>query len=182
MIPLGMTTMSGFVPRSRYRSGRGLEIRWGIHRTVTNAEFTAFLEDATKEIAEDLEWTEDEDHSPSVEFRAVLSSAAGHPLFVRGSFNRLARTLSFVVIHRSVGRIYGLDLGKPHRNPSREWVGETHKHTWTEEFRDKEAYEPPDITASVNDPVSVWGQFCEEARITHSGRMVPPPPVQEELF
>lgn len=149
---------------------------------MTNAEFRAFIEDATKEIRENLEWTEDEDHSPSVEFRAALSSAAGHPLFVRGSFNRIARTLSFVVIHRSVGRIYGLDLGKPHRNPSGEWVGETHKHAWNEELRDKNAYEPRDITAPVDDPVSVWMQFCEEARINHRGRMVPPPPIQEELF
>ncbi|MGH8191833.1 MAG: DUF6978 family protein, partial [Rhodanobacteraceae bacterium] len=42
-------------------------------------------------------------------------------------------------------RIYGLDLGKDHHNPQCNQVGEKHKHRWTDQYRDKEAYEPRDI-------------------------------------
>lgn len=149
---------------------------------LTDVEFRMFLADTSKRIDGDLEWSEDDDHSPTVEFRTPLSTAADSPLFVRGSWNRVARTLSFAIIHRSFGRIYALDLGKLHRNPTSEWVGETHKHTWTEQFRDKHAYEPQDITASVEDPDAVWQQFCGEARIVHCGRMLAPPPIQGMLF
>ncbi|MGH8190537.1 MAG: DUF6978 family protein, partial [Rhodanobacteraceae bacterium] len=79
-------------------------------------------------------------------------------------------------------RIYGLDLGKDHHNPQCNQVGEKHKHRWTDQYRDKEAYEPRDITASATDPVTVWTQFCKEAKIAHHGQMMPPPPRSRELF
>jgi hypothetical protein len=93
-----------------------------------------------------------------------------------------AKALSFALIHRAVGRIYALDLGKDHHNPTCTNVGEKHKHRYTELYRDKEAHVPPDVTASVDDPVAVWKQFCVEAGIRHSGALHAPPPVQEELF
>jgi hypothetical protein len=148
----------------------------------TETELVAILEDTSKEIVGDICWLEDEDHSPSLEFRAEISSQAGYPLFVRGSFNSHAETLTFAIIHASNRRIYALDLGKDHHNPDCRNVGEKHKHRWTDRFRDKEAYAPPDITAPVLDPVEVWRQFCTEARITHRGVMHAPPPLQRELF
>ncbi len=42
---------------------------------LTNAEFEAILANPSKQIAGDLAWSEDEDHSPSVEFRAEVQSA-----------------------------------------------------------------------------------------------------------
>jgi hypothetical protein len=124
----------------------------------------------------DVDWKEDEDHSPSVEFRIEVRSDSGWPLVVCGSFNELARTLTYVMIHRGVGRVYALDLGKEHRNPGGELVGEKHKHRWTEQYRDKAAYVPEDITATVEKPVEVWKQFCAEAGITHRGTLQTPPP------
>lgn len=53
-------------------------------------------------------------------------------------------------------------------------VGELHKHRWSESTADKEAYVPKDITATVDDPVTVWEQFCAEASITHEGRLATP--------
>jgi hypothetical protein len=150
--------------------------------SFTQLEFDALLADATKRIEGDIDWAEDEDHSPSVEFRAEVRSDVGYPLFVRGSFNKLAKALSFTLIHRAVGRIYALDLGKDHHNPSCQNVGEKHKHTYTEQYRDKDAYVPQEITAPVDDPVAVWKQFCAEASISHTGTLHAPPPVQEELF
>ena len=87
-----------------------------------------------------------------------------------------------VLILKTTGRVYGLDLGKDHHNPQCDQVGEKHKHKWTEQFRDKEAYEPYDITESASDPVAVWRQFCAEAHLTHEGTLHAPPPHQEDLF
>ncbi len=138
-------------------------------------EFEILISDTTKRIVGDICWDEDEDHSPSIEFQAEVGSDAGYPIFVRGSYNASALTLTYALIHRGSGRIYALDLGKDHHNPQCPYVGEKHKHRWNESLRDKEAYVPDDINASVNDPVSVWKQFCDEAKIQHVGRMRPPP-------
>ena len=150
--------------------------------TFGNAEFEALINDAAKRIVGDIAWQEDEDHSPSVEFRVEVQSDTGWPLFVRGSYNPLISALSYVLIMPNVGRIYGLDRGKDHHNPQCSQVGETHKHRWNERFRDKEAYAPEDITASTSEAVEVWKQFCAEAKIDHVGRMQPPPPQQPPLF
>ncbi len=145
-------------------------------------DFEALLVDTTKQIQEDITWDDDDDHSPTVEFRVEVVSQAKYPIFVKGSYNVLAQTLTYALIHRSFGRIYGLDMGKDHHNPSCTNVGRKHKHRWTEELRDKEAYVPEDITALVTEPVSVWRQFCLESRISHNGVMYAPPPLQLELF
>lgn len=149
---------------------------------MTNVEFQTILTDGTKVINGDIVWIDDEDHSPTVEFRAPISSESGYPLFVRGSYNALAETLSYVLICQGVGRIYALDLGKDHHNPSCTFVGEKHKHRWDEVQRDKEAYVPDDITATASDPIVVWHQFCMEANLRHEGTMRVPPPVQLDLL
>ncbi|MGA2076672.1 MAG: hypothetical protein ABSH52_24555 [Terriglobia bacterium] len=142
---------------------------------MTQGEFEAIIADSSKRIVGEISWCEDEDHSPSVEFRAEVSSEAGYPLFVRGSYNPEAQKLSYCLIHRSLGRMYGLDLGSDHHNPSCDYVGETHKHRWSEVTSTKEAYAPGDITATVDNPVAVWRQFCAEAKIMHDGVLHLPP-------
>ena len=111
----------------------------------TEAEMALILADSTKRIVGDIDWSADEDHSPAVEFRAEIISELGYPLFVRGSFNPSAQTLTYAIIHASCRRIYALDMGKDHHNPSCTNVGEKHKHRWTDQFRDKDAYVPSDI-------------------------------------
>lgn len=150
--------------------------------TLTNTEFETILSDASKRIDGDISWQEDEDHSPCVEFRAEVQSEAGWPLFVRGSYNRLIPALSYMLILKTTGRVYGLDLGKDHHNPQCNQVGEKHKHKWTEQFRDKEAYVPDDITEPAANPAAVWTQFCTEAKLTHNGKLSAPPPHQEDFF
>ena len=147
----------------------------------TEADFAALLADKTKTIVGDISWAEDEDHSPAVEFRAEITSQAGYPLFVRGSFKPLAQTLTFAVIHAGCRRIYALDLGKDHHNPSCNNVGEKHKHRWTDKFRDKDAYVPQDITQPVTSPLEVWKEFCAEASIIHQGDMHAPPDHQPSM-
>ncbi|HXM49292.1 MAG TPA: hypothetical protein VN956_15740 [Pyrinomonadaceae bacterium] len=142
---------------------------------MNQADFEALLADQTKVIVGDIRWADDEDHSPSVEFRAEVDSESGHPIFIRGSYNALAQTLTYALIHRGSGRIYALDLGKDHHNPDCQNVGERHKHRWRDPVRDKEAYVPFDLDAAVNNPLQVWRQFCAEASIHHHGEMHPPP-------
>jgi len=149
---------------------------------LAQTEFEALLSDASKRIEGDVAWQADEDHSPCLDFRAEVRSDNGWPLFVRGSYNPLIPALSYNLILKTEGRVYGLDLGKDHHNPQCNQVGECHKHRWTERFRDKEAFSPADITASPAHPVDVWVQFCAEAGIDHWGRMLPPPPQQGDLF
>ena len=142
--------------------------------SFTNVEFSAFIDDTSKRIDGDIEWGPDYDHSPSVEFGVPLLSDNGYPVVVHGSYNPEALALSYVLIYRGVGRIYALDLGKQHRNPDGSMMGDTHKHAWNEPVRDRQAYEPRDITAGIGDPVEVWKQFCEEARIMHEGVLASP--------
>ena len=149
---------------------------------MTQADFDVLLNDATKAIDGDIVWKEDEDKSPAVEFMMDVSTANGDPLRVYGNYRGILGRLNYVLLHSNYGRIYALDLGQEHRNPDGNLVGEKHKHRWTEQHLDKEAYAPQDITAPAADPVTVWQQFCKEANITHNGKMHAPPAVQFELL
>jgi hypothetical protein len=148
---------------------------------MTQIEFEAIIGDQTKRITGDIRWAGDIDHSPALEFRTDVDSDAGYPLFVNGSFNPLAQTLSFTLVHRGTGRIYALDLGKDHHNRSCHYVGEKHKHRWQVPLRDTEAYVPTDITANIDNVRLVCQQFCMEAKINHGGAMQVPPPQQQQL-
>jgi hypothetical protein len=141
---------------------------------LSDTEFAAIMSDR-KWIDEDIVWREDEDHSLAREFRVEVSSNGGWPLFVEGRYNRRASKLVYPLILRTDGRICGLCMGNDHHNPQCNQVGRKHMHWWTEQYRDKEAYVPHTIIASVHDPVAVWQQFCAEAGIQHNGRMFPPP-------
>jgi len=151
---------------------------------MTQAEFEAIIADASKRIDGDILWSEDEDQSPSVEFRAEVISGPGYPLFTRGGYNREARKLSYVLVHRAEGRICGLCLGIDHHNPACNYLGDRHKHRWSEPQGDKEAYVPPDITVGVNDAQAAWVQFCAEAGIIHNGVLHLPPelPGEQGIF
>ena len=150
--------------------------------TLTDAEFEALLEDESKRIRGDIAWREDEDHSPALEFRVDVESTNGWPLLLKGRYNPAAGTLTYALILKTTGRVYGLDLGKDHHNPTCEQVGERHKHRWSERYGDKEAYVPDDLSAPVSDPVAVWREFCAEARIQHDGIMRRPSATQGELW
>ncbi len=63
--------------------------------TMSTQELETILADPTKEIAHDIAWADDEDHSPARMFRATVDSKVGAQLFVAGRFNPLAGTLSY---------------------------------------------------------------------------------------
>ena len=147
---------------------------------ITPQDFEALLVDRSKKIAGDITWTKDQGNSPALVFQSPVESDAGHPLVAVGWMNPQTAKLSFSLIYRGTGRVYGLDLGADHRNPDGERVGEKHKHRWKDRYRDKWAYVPSDITEPWSKPVEVWRQFCGEAMIVHNGEMRQPQS-QEEL-
>ena len=141
---------------------------------ISQQEFEIILDDKTKQIVGNLTWTQSKDRSPALRIRADVTSQTGYQLFVAGLYNQFAGKLSYAIIAPGTGRIYALDLGSDHRNPDGIRVGEKHKHRWREDFREKFAYVPIDITGPWDQPLEVWSQFCAEAKLEHSGIMHPP--------
>ena len=149
--------------------------------TMSQQEYDSIIDDNTKIIAEDILW-ENDNHTPTAKFRIEVQSDSEHPIFINGWYNPSSGKLSYAIIHRSVGRIYGLDMGSEHKNPDGVPVGEKHKNYWREGQRDKWAYAPEDITESWRRPVEVWRQFCDEAKLRHLGIMHPPTIQMETLL
>jgi hypothetical protein len=148
---------------------------------MTDEEFDEIINDTSKRIDVDIVWQQDS-HPAYLGFRVEVISDKAYPLFIKGSCNPRINALSFVLIHRPVGRIYALDLGKDHANPDGIRVGEKHKHRWDQALRDKQAYVPSDITAPATEPIKVWRQFCLEAKIVHNNSMKELPPLQFNIF
>ena len=149
---------------------------------LTDTEVQAILQDNSKRIEEDVQWQTSSDHQMWLFFKADVMSDSGYPLFVNVTLNREAGKMSIALINRAAGRrIYGLCLGNDHSDPTKGRIGDLHKHKWSEDYADKSAYVPNDITAEIADPVLVWQQFCKEARIKHLGQLAPPPHRQMEL-
>lgn len=138
-----------------------------------DAEYKAIIDDE-KFITENIVWRNAPGRSAAQEFRVDIDYPDVDVLRIKGWYNSTAGTLSYTIFIPSVGRIYGLDMGMIHINPNQKAVGRTHKNYWVEGERDDWAYEPEDITASLNDPVAVWRQFCAEANIRHTGTMYRP--------
>ena len=145
--------------------------------SLSQGEYEAIIANEAKVIEGDIAWAKDP-YTQAQNFRVEIESE--YPIFVNGWYNPFSGKLSYAIIHRSVGRIYGLDLGAEHHNPDRQPVGEKHKNYWREGHRDKWAYVPEDITEPWNRPVAVWQQFCSEANLRHSGSMSSPS-VQTEM-
>ena len=141
--------------------------------TLSQQEYDAIINDPTKVINEDIVW-EGARNSLTREFRIDIESNDGHPIFVKGWYNAYSGKLSYAIIHRGEGRIYGLDLGAEHINPDGKPVGENHKNYWVPGSRDKWAFVPEDITEPWSRPAAVWAQFCAEANLRHSGELQDP--------
>ena len=141
--------------------------------TLSQQEYNAIIADETKRIEGDIHWASIQ-NAVALSFRVDIDSDEAYPLFLQGWYNAYSGKLSFTIIYRGVGRIYGLDLGAEHINPDGAAVGETHKNYWAPGYRDKKAYAPDDITHSWSRPVDVWAQFCLEANLKHRGIMHPP--------
>ena len=146
---------------------------------LTAQKIEAFLSDDGKRIVGDIAWERAPGDHPALNFRKEIVSTSGYAVQVHGWYNSSNGKLTYTLFHGKDGRIYGLDLGKGHENPTGEQVGDKHKHRWTPATTDKAAYVPDDITEPWHRPVAVWRQFCAEARIRHEGTMSPPDEEEE---
>ena len=149
--------------------------------TLSNQEYAAIIADDTKHIADNIAW-EGQSNAPRREFRVDVDSDASHPIFIKAWYNPDSGKLSYALIHRTMGRIHGLDLGADHCNPDGQLVGEKHKNYWVSGSRDKWAYVPDDITEPWHCPVAVWAQFCAEINLRHEGILRAPQPAQGALL
>ena len=142
--------------------------------TLSQQEYEGIINDTTKVIHDDIGW-EGTGNSPARHFTADIQSADGHPIFVKGWYNPSSGKLSYAIIHRSIGRIYGLDMGADHVNPDGESVGEKHKNYWVPGRRDKWAYVPEDITEAWNHPSAVWAiNSAPRLNLQHTGTIQDP--------
>lgn len=159
---------------------------------ITDEEFSAILSDPTKRVDGDIRWIDDEDKSSAMEFMVDVWSEPDWPLIAHGWFNPQSGKLSYSVIVRGWRRIIGLDLGEAlvHHNLGcrrrRDRVRCTcprgmHKQYWSEQHQMGKAFVPGDITASWDDPVTAWREFCAEIHLEHVGRMWTPE-WQDELL
>ena len=152
---------------------------------LTDQEFEALLADPTKRIERDISWRNDRLHRGAREFRATVRSESGQSLLVKGWWSPVSSRLSYSLVYDRRERIVGLDLGEEliHHNPGCNRRRRrtacacprgTHKQRWTQDFGDRQAYSPADITGQWDEPLLVWQQFCAEINLSHLGTLEPP--------
>lgn len=141
------------------------------------------MSDKSKRIIENITWKGDKKDSETVKFRVSILSNNDHNIFADGSYNRYLERLSYKIIHKEIGRrIYGLDMGKDHKNPDKTIVKGNHIHEWNEDFEDRIAYSANNIIISkATNPIEVWKEFCRETSINFQGIMEEIPLIQFEI-
>lgn len=150
---------------------------------LSDQEFTKIISDKSKRIMENITWEGDRENSEIVKFRVPITSDNRYPIFINGSYNRYLERLSYKIIHKEINRrIYGLDMGKDHKNPDETLVGKNHIHIWSETYGDKKAVSANErIFSTANEPVEVWQEFCREANIDFLGTMAEVPEIQYKI-
>ena len=153
---------------------------------LTDREFEKLLSDVTKEIVSDIPWEPVGGREPAQGFAIPVRSETGCPLKIEAWWNPGAEKLSYALIHEDAGRIVGLDVDPttPHHNPdcrpgrstrsSCDCPRGTHIHLWSEADGMARADAAPEITASWDEPVTVWRQFCDLINVAHRGTLREP--------
>ena len=139
---------------------------------LNESDVLAIVADGSKTIEGDIVWEAVTAMRLAQRFRVSVASDQWDGLMLQGWFSPAGRKLSYTLFIPEHGRIYGLDLGAEHVNPDGERLRGTHKARWTDEYEDRLAYVPEDITAEWWQPLLAWQQFCAEASLRHAGTMV----------
>ena len=150
--------------------------------SISEQEVAVILAEESKKIDDDVSWKDRRGKAPGKVFRVDVHSEPCWELFIDGYWNPESGKLGYALVYESKHRIVGLDLGVGHNNPKGDSVGDTHKHRWTDLYKEDDAYEPSDITANWDEPVMAWEQFCAETNITHAGAMHPPEWQMEQVL
>lgn len=137
---------------------------------------------APKTVIEDVHW-EPKGHVHWVGCELAVENQVRITLHLHLNANLQDRTkYSFALIASRGHRIAGFDSGSSHVNRhsnNERWLGQAHKHRWTEVCRDSFAYTPADVdNTSVE---SAFVSFCKETGIEFQGKFAPVPAVQSTL-
>ena len=153
---------------------------------ITDQEFANLLADPTKEIVGDIPWVPIAGREPAQGFAIAVRSETGWSLRIKAWWNPRAEKLSYALIHEDAGRIVGLDVDPttPHHNPDCRpgrsarsrcpCPRGTHIQRWSEVDGMTWAYAAPEITATWDEPVAAWRQFCNLINVTHRGTLREP--------
>ena len=150
--------------------------------SISELEVAVILAERSKRIDSDVVWEDRPGRATGKVFRVDVGSEPDWELFIDGFWNPESGKLTYNLVHARRERIIGLHLGAAHQNPKGDLVGDTHKHHWTDLYKEDDAYEPSDITADWDKPVEVWRQFCAEVVITHHGQMHEPEWQRERIL
>ena len=109
--------------------------------------------------------------------RMPVESGEQLPLHLYGRFNPRTHHYTFIIF---LGRLNlrRLDIGRRHPNPKgspgKRDVGIVHKHTWTDLYQNRWAYEPEDMKPS-DSIAQTFHKFRRECNIALEGIFVEPP-------
>lgn len=95
----------------------------------------------------------------------------------------LPNRFSIALLFNSTLRIRGLCMEGSHSNKHTnkdKWIGELHKHKWSDDCQDRFAYTPTDITGT--NIQEILEQFCAECGIQCSALLAEIPGHQPEMF
>ncbi len=131
-----------------------------------------------KRITGQNQWEERDDHNWYTEMEIEANEQL--PLRLYGRYNPRTGNYTFIFF---CGRLNlrRLDIGKRHHNPDCQNVGTRHKHTWTDRYRDKWAYEPPEMQ-DIETIREAFTKFLAECHITLEGRFIEPPTGYQEVL
>lgn len=147
---------------------------------IDEKEVDAFINHAPKEIPDQvIKWKYNE-NTKSFEFEVEVKTSPGYIARIVGTHNpRNGKTKFALILNEK--RIRCLEYGSTakHRNPNGGLVIGLHKHFWTDQFEDREAYVPQGIDTS--DPNKAFISFLKECNIKFTGRISPLPRVTRQM-
>lgn len=148
-------------------------------RVALTEEQVAQILAASKSVTQDLEWG-----SKGGQFWAACKLEVENQLkvtlHIHANANLIDRSkYSFSLILSNSYRIASFDAGASHVNrhtDSGKWLGQPHKHRWTEVCRDSFAYTPSDIDEANIE--TAFRSFCTEIGVDFAGKFQAVPSTQ----
>lgn len=151
-------------------------------RVALTEEQARRILESPKAASEDVRWVP-RGTSCWVGCRLNVENQLKVTLHIHANANLIDRAkYSFSLILSNSYRIASFDAGASHINrhsDSNRWLGQPHKHRWTENCRDSFAYTPTDIDHSTLE--SAFRSFCREIGVDFTGTVEPLPATQQSM-
>lgn len=80
------------------------------------------------------------------------------------------KRIGFILTYRGIFNVRRFCTSRGHRNPDKTEIRGPHKHSWTDQYKDKVAYRVIDIDTSTL-KMALTG-FLKECNIVHNGRII----------